>query len=59
MASLGPMLLGCLSLLIELPRTLPWIADNTVRPRLCSVEEAFILGLPSWTPMTKLHLFTH
>ena len=37
------MLLGCSSLSIEPPRTLLWMAEHIVDPRLCLAEETFIL----------------
>ena len=49
----------CASLLIEPPGMLPWMANHTFGPQLCSTREAFLLGLPSQTIMTKpLSLFT-
>ena len=59
MVSLCPVLLWFLSLLIESSGMLLWTADHTFGPRLCSIKDAFILGPPSWTLITKPHLFIH
>ena len=43
MAFLCPIPLGCSSLSIELPGTLPWMANHTIDPRLCLTDETFLL----------------
>ena len=53
------MSLQCLSTPTEFPGTLPLSIDYLLGPRLCLVEDAFILGPLSWAIMTKTNLFIH